>query len=212
MSGLLNAQEGYMSHFFDGQQSLIPNDSNHQLIVIGNGFDLACGIKSGFASFFNPRMRALGACRVNLCLGRYVFDTERRGSMLHALRENSDWFKAHGLSTCAWLWAFWGEDGASPPFPLITDRNGRPGDFFCPMDETFRKFAAEYVADIARTGVDMILYDDDYGYRNMFPGQKISCLCERHLTAYSKELGEDVSPDEFGKRVSSGGSNRWRDA
>ena len=157
-------------------------------------------------------LRALGACRVNLCLGRYVFDTERRGSMLHALRENSDWFKAHGLSTCAWLWAFWGEDGASPPFPLITDRNGRPGDFFCPMDETFRKFAAEYVADIARTGVDMILYDDDYGYRNMFPGQKISCLCERHLTAYSKELGEDVSPDEFGKRVSSGGSNRWRDA
>ena len=63
MSGLLNAQESHVSHFFDGQQSLIPNDSNHQLIVIGNGFDLACGIKSGFASFFDPRMRALGACR-----------------------------------------------------------------------------------------------------------------------------------------------------
>ncbi len=157
-------------------------------------------------------LRALGACRVNLCLDRYVFDAERRESMLRALRENSDWFKARGLSTCAWLWALWGEDGASPPFSLITDRNGRPGEFFCPLDPDFRKFAAEYVADIARTGVDMILYDDDYGYRNMFPGQKISCLCERHLAAYAEELGENVSPDEFGKRVLSGGRNRWRDA
>ena len=143
-------------------------------------------------------LRALGACRVNFCLDRYVFDTERRGSMLRALRENSDWFKACGLSTCAWLWAFWGEDGERPPFSLVTDRNGRPGEFFCPKDESFRKFAAEYVADIARTGVDMVLYDDDYGYRNMFPGQKVSCLCERHLAAYAKELGEDVSPAEFG--------------
>ena len=157
-------------------------------------------------------LRALGACRVNFCLDRYVFDTERRGSMLRALRENSDWFKACGLSTCAWLWAFWGEDGERPPFSLVTDRNGRPGEFFCPKDESFRKFAAEYVADIARTGVDMVLYDDDYGYRNMFPGQKVSCLCERHLAAYAKELGEDVSPAEFGKRVLSGGRNRWRDA
>ena len=63
MNDLLNAHESSVFSFLDGQQSLIPSKSSHQLIVIGNGFDLACGIKSGFASFFEPRMHALGVCR-----------------------------------------------------------------------------------------------------------------------------------------------------
>ena len=31
----------------------------HQLIVIGNGFDLECGLKSGFYDFFRPRFEAI---------------------------------------------------------------------------------------------------------------------------------------------------------
>lgn len=31
----------------------------HQLIIIGNGFDLSCGLPSGFLSFFNPRLEKL---------------------------------------------------------------------------------------------------------------------------------------------------------
>lgn len=31
----------------------------HQLLVIGNGFDLACGLKSSFADFFAPRIEAI---------------------------------------------------------------------------------------------------------------------------------------------------------
>ena len=157
-------------------------------------------------------LEKLGATQVLLSLERYVFDRERRVNAMRALKENSNWFKARGLSTGAWLWALWGEEEARPPFCRMTERNGAPGPFFCPLDEDFRKFAADYVADIARTGVDMILYDDDYGYRNFSTGTKISCLCERHLAAYRKELGEDVAADEFSRRAMSGGRNRWRDA
>ena len=158
-------------------------------------------------------LRKLGASRVILCLDRYVFDHEKREKAMYALKENSDWFKMHGLSTCAWLWTFWGEEEAKPKFCRMTENNGAPGAFFCPLDEDFCKFAAGYVVDIARTGVDMILYDDDYGYRNHFTdGKKISCLCEKHLAAYSRELGEDVSADELSRRAMSGGRNRWRDA
>ncbi|MFR7749494.1 MAG: AbiH family protein [Collinsella sp.] len=32
---------------------------NHHLIVIGNGFDLSCGLASSFKDFFEPRMRAV---------------------------------------------------------------------------------------------------------------------------------------------------------
>ena len=31
----------------------------HQLIIIGNGFDLSCGLPSGFLSFFSPRLEKL---------------------------------------------------------------------------------------------------------------------------------------------------------
>ena len=156
-------------------------------------------------------LNKLGASRVNLCLERYVFDREKRDNAMCALKENSDWFKARGLSTCAWLWTFWGEDAAKPLFCRMTEIGGAPEEYFCPLDEKFREFAAEYVVEIARTGVDMILYDDDYGYRNYSIGKKIACLCERHLAAYRKELGEDVSADEFSRRAMSGGRNRWRD-
>lgn len=97
-------------------------------------------------------LEKLGATQVLLSLERYVFDRERRGNAMRALKENSDWFKARGLSTGAWLWALWGEEEARPPFCRMTERNGDPGPFFCPLDEDFRKFAADYVADIARTG------------------------------------------------------------
>ncbi|MRX79819.1 AbiH family protein [Enorma shizhengliae] len=33
----------------------------HQLVIIGNGFDLACGLKSDFKSFFEPRLERLQA-------------------------------------------------------------------------------------------------------------------------------------------------------
>lgn len=157
-------------------------------------------------------LKKLGASRVNLCLDKYVSDGDRRANVMLSLKENSDWFKAHGLSTCAWIWAFWGDDGMLRKFHRMTDKNGAPRAFLCPIDEDFRKFAADYVAEMARTGVDMILYDDDFAYRNDATGTKVSCLCEKHLAAYRRELGEDISAEEFSRRVMTGGPNRWRDA
>jgi len=157
-------------------------------------------------------LQKLGALRVNLCLDKYVSDGGKRADVMRALKENSDWFKARGLSTCAWIWAFWGDEEMLRKFHRITDKNGSPRAFLCPLDEDFRKFAADYVADIARSGVDMILYDDDLAFRNDYTGRKVSCLCEKHLAAYRRELGENVSADEFNRRVLTGGRNRWRDA
>ena len=32
---------------------------NHHLIVVGNGFDLSCGLASSFKDFFEPRMKVI---------------------------------------------------------------------------------------------------------------------------------------------------------
>ena len=157
-------------------------------------------------------LRLLGASRVNFCLDRYECDADRRSAAMQALKENSDWFKSRGLETCAWTWTFWGKEGKWPSYSRITDGSGKPSMFFCPLDDDFRSFAAQYAADIAKSGVGMVLYDDDYGFRNMFASSHIACLCPKHLERYSKELGEEVDAADFKRRVLSGGRNRWRDA
>lgn len=128
-------------------------------------------------------LRSLGASRIILCLGRYECDAARRSAALQALRENGDWFKSRGLETCAWTWAFWGKEGEWPSYSRITEGSGKPSPFFCPLDDDFRAFAAQYAADIAESGVGMVLYDDDYGFRNMSASSRIACLCPK-LPAY----------------------------
>ena len=157
-------------------------------------------------------LQSLGASRVLICLDRYECDAAARSAALRDLMENSDWFKSRGLDTCAWTWTFWGREGAWPAFARITDRGGKPTEFFCPLDGDFRTFAAQYAADIAKTGVGMILYDDDYGFRNMYNSSHVACLCPKHLERYAAELGEKVDAADFSRRVLSGGRNRWRDA
>lgn len=42
---------------------------DHHLIVIGNGFDLSCGLASSFKDFFEPRMKVIDS------LGMKVIDS-----------------------------------------------------------------------------------------------------------------------------------------
>ena len=46
-----------------GYSSYLPDMRStwHQLVIIGNGFDLACGLKSDFKNFFEPRLERLQA-------------------------------------------------------------------------------------------------------------------------------------------------------
>lgn len=63
MSGLWNASEMPFMSGVDNLGVSLPQNTSHQLIVIGNGFDMACGLKSGFLDFFEPRMGSLRECR-----------------------------------------------------------------------------------------------------------------------------------------------------
>ena len=63
MDGLQSAQGGLPLDSSLISRYLNPKTISHQLIVIGNGFDLACGLESDFEDFFTPRMEALKACR-----------------------------------------------------------------------------------------------------------------------------------------------------
>jgi hypothetical protein len=78
----------------------------------------------------------------------------------------------------------------------------------CPLNEAFLDFAASYARDMARTGVDIIMYDDDlrYGIR----GEKLFCCCGLHMAEYRKRIGENISVEELKKYILTGGGNRYR--
>ena len=54
-NGLLNSSESLV-----GIPSIkTPIIGTHQLVVLGNGFDLECGLPTRFCHFFEPRIEAL---------------------------------------------------------------------------------------------------------------------------------------------------------
>lgn len=63
--------------------------------------------------------------------------------------------------------------------------------------------------DVAGTGVDMILLNDDLRF-GAWSG--FGCLCENHVRMICEQLGENVEETRLRELILSGGKNRYRDA
>lgn len=156
-------------------------------------------------------LKRLDAERVFLALGKYQTEPARCKQEMETLKENCEFFHAHGFEVGAWLWAFivYGEN----EFIHMTGIDGTVSDqnaILCPSDEAFRKFAGEYVAEIAACGIDLIMYDDDmsYGYHDFGFG----CACENHMKYTCDLLGEEISREELKNKVLYGGESKYRTA
>ena len=153
-------------------------------------------------------LKKLNAERIFLALDSYYIDPAKRKWEMDTLKENCAWFQEKGLEVGAWFWSFMitGDGG----FTHMKTLNGvELEDCCCPLDEEFRKFAGSYAADVAATGVDLIMYDDDYRYG--FRGG-MNCACDKHLELIGKEVGEALTPDTLREKALSGGKNKYRDA
>ena len=103
-------------------------------------------------------------------------------------------------------------EGTEDPFTHIKSLDGQQDDSGsrCPLDPAFREFVGNFCADLAKTGVDLILFDDDY--RLAFWGGSIACGCEHHRSRVQTILGEEISQKDFHLKVFTGGKNKYRDA
>lgn len=164
--------------------------------------------KAGKETILNL-LKKMGAERVFLSIDTYDTDRAKRAEELSLLKENSRFFRENGLETGVWLWTF--TVGGKHDFTVMESLDGRPlsEEGCCPLDESFRQFAGEYMEDLAGTGVDIILFDDDYRYG--FRGG-MGCACERHLRKMGEILGEELTADKLRTRAFAGGRNPYRDA
>ena len=155
------------------------------------------------------QIRRFDAERVFLSINCYVPDEERRKKELQTLCDNAAFLRENGYEVGAWIWTFMFEQDT--PFTCMTGLRGeRYGTYACPADEAFVSFASEYIADIARCGVDLIMFDDDFRYG--FFGGSPACLCENHVKLINGALGTCYDRQSLCDRILTGGKNEFRDA
>lgn len=147
--------------------------------------------------------------RIFLALDTYETDNGRREAVLGELRDNCDFFKAHGFEVGAWVWTLWVKNNTR--FRSMRSVRGKDiPKFMCPTDETFVDFAADYISDIAKCGVSLILLDDDFRYG--FLSDSPACLCDRHIEIINGITGVESTRAELEGYITSGGANKFRDA
>jgi len=154
-------------------------------------------------------IRRFGAERVFLSLDTYEIDKEKRALALKKLQDNCRFFQENGLEVGAWIMTFWVKD--NPGFRNMRSINGGEiKNFMCPTDEKFVAFATDYISDIAKCGVSLIMFDDDFRYG--FFSDAPACLCDRHIEIINEITGEQSTREDLERHITSGAKNKFRDA
>ena len=167
--------------------------------------------KRGGREKYVEAFRKMGVKRVLLAVGTYETDEEKRESMLSELKDNVAYLKENGFEVGTWLWTFWVKN--HPGYEYMKFVSGTVSkSFVCPSCNSFRDFAGEYLINLARCGVDLILFDDDYRYGHLDGAQGCGCVCDNHIKYAEKILGEKFPEDVIEKHLVAGGKNKYRSA
>ncbi len=141
---------------------------------------------------------------------RNVFgDKERFLKEIEELRAKVRFFKERGVRVGAWLCPTTGHEGMG----LVIGEEGKgfarrqAADYssgkarlieqaFCPLDDGFKRDFAWKMRQLAQSGVDRSLFEDDFRLSGP-PITKIACCCKLHMDAFSKKIGREVTVDEL---------------
>ena len=155
-------------------------------------------------------LEKLDTKRIIIALGFYELDPVKKAASLQDLKEICQFFHGHGYEVGAWVWTFM-FTGNHPYNHMHTIHGTKMPGYVCPTDENFSDFVAQYIHDIAKTGVDLIQFDDDFRYGFLDP-KGPGCLCENHMAEICKILGEEVTREQVCENILNGGPNKYRDA
>ena len=154
-------------------------------------------------------LRRFNAERIFLALDTYENDKKKRIESLKELEDNCKFFKEKGFEVGAWIWTFWVKNNTE--FRNMRSIKGTEiREFMCPTDEKFVEFATDYMSDIAKCGIDLIMFDDDFRYG--FLSDSPACLCDKHIEIINSITGEKYTREEIYSHIVSGRKNKFRDA
>ncbi len=134
-------------------------------------------------------------------------NTEENIAFFNKLKKFVQIFKSNNIIVGIWLLAF--DIDFENNFTKITGHTSHMGNC-CPSDDNFIKLVSEFLEDLAKTGVDIILLDDDLRLNNL--GVGIGCLCKNHIKRISEILNKNVTKEEVERKAFCGKPNKYRSA
>lgn len=168
-----------------------------------------CNVKRSDRDLLLKEIKRFNASRIFLSLDTYETDNKKRIKVLNELKDNCKFFKDNGFEVGAWIWTFWVKNNNK--FRNMRSIKGTEiKEFMCPTDESFVEFATNYISDIAKCGVDLIMFDDDYRYG--FLSDSPACLCDRHIEIINGLVKGNFTREEIANHILSGNKNSVRDA
>ena len=158
------------------------------------------------------KLRQLDAERVFLALGVRSTDKEKNREELEILKRETEYFHSLGYEVGVWLWTFMVDGKHSyANMSAVSVEENVIESMVCPADPAYVADTAAYIAAAAATGVDIIMFDDDFRF-GCIGDNHVGCLCPHHVKNINGKIGEDLSRAELAKRILTGGKNKHRDA
>lgn len=154
-------------------------------------------------------IKRFNAERIFLALDTYKMDINKRVEVLNELSDNCKFFKEKGFEVGAWIWTF-GVKNNTEFRNMRSIKGTEIREIMCPTDEKFVEFATDYMSDIAKCGIDLIMFDDDFRYG--FLSDSPACLCDKHIEIINSITGEKSTREEIYSHIVSGRKNKFRDA
>lgn len=142
---------------------------------------------------------------------------EKRTEIIERMKEQISFLNNNGISAAAWICSL-GYGGEVECFNKkaaenFTRRIGIDGsscdDAFCPTDKNFTDAMCSIIKDVASTGADMIMLDDEL---TMTAVSSLGCVCDEHMRIFNEKVGGNFCSSDIPKLVFTGKPNKYRDA
>lgn len=158
------------------------------------------------------KLRELDAERVFLALGVRSTDKEKNNKEFEILKRETEYFHGLGYEVGVWLWTFMVEGEHSfTNMSAVTVEENVINAMICPLDRSYVEDTAAYMAGVAATGVDLIMFDDDFRFGCIGDNQ-VGCLCAHHVENINERLGRSLSRGALAEKILTGSKNKYRDA
>lgn len=170
-------------------------------------------------SYLASELREAHVDRVLVALPDLALQSpEKWRKILGEVRENVGFLREEGFEVGVWISTLGHggrlahEDGSdNARFTGLVGMEGVTEEAsYCPLDPDFRAALRERVRDLAGTGADLILLDDDYRLSKRSSGN--ACCCDRHMELLRRKLGDPIGRVNLRKKVFGGAPTPERKA
>lgn len=156
-------------------------------------------------------LKKVGAKRVFIGMTPYFSNPNKQIRTLNELKVNVDFFKSSGLEVGAWILSSMIIDDDDVQYKLDANGNEKK-PWRCHADNKLLEIASYYATEIAKCGVDLIMYDDDFHHSHYEFGESglRGCTCKHHRAILKKLYGDKYDFDFVIQKASEEEPNEFR--